>query len=74
MELSYKEFADKYTKVVARGAEAWGESDPQLQLIGITNALNALTQADTYYSAYVDRLALLGPELGGTVLGQSAEN
>lgn len=71
MAMSYGEFVARYTQVVSKGAEAWRESDPQLQAVGVRNAENALAQADTHFPHYVDRLALLGPELGGTVLAQA---
>lgn len=66
--ISYGQFLAGYTQVVARGAEAWRSSDPITQVGGVDNALRVLEAADAQYRQYVDRAALLGPELGGTVI------
>lgn len=69
--MSYDEFVTKYTEVVGDAVKSWNNPDPQRRNTGVMNAELALAQADRACPEYVDRLALLGPELGGTVVGHA---
>lgn len=66
--MSYPEFYDLFTEVGQKGVRAWQSLDPMRQASGMANTENAMAQANAYYSGYLDRLALLGPALGGTVI------